>query len=330
MQDNTLLPGSVLALSAAAAQRLVEAGNGDAALLYLQLLRSGQQDIWSAARSALKWDIPQLKGALETLVKLGLLQEAAAGPASPAPPEPDAPPEYTAADISRELETQTSYFPGLVQEVQRRLGKVLSTADLKTLYTLYDYLGLPPEVILLLVRWCSEEYERKYGPGRFPRLSSISRQGFAWKRRGIDTVEAAEDFLCRQARLRSSEGRLLALVGVTGRAATTQEQPYLEGWLEMGFSDEAIRLAYEKTLFQKQNMNWNYMNSILKSWHQKGLHTPEEIAAGDTKRMPPSPQRSRPSSVPGEAERRVREDLERMRAFMRQQKESEGGKDDGV
>ena len=78
MQDNTLLPGSVLALSAAAAQRLVEAGNGDAALLYLQLLRSGQQDIWSAARSALKWDIPQLKGALETLVKLGLLQEAAA------------------------------------------------------------------------------------------------------------------------------------------------------------------------------------------------------------------------------------------------------------
>ena len=327
MSDASLLPGGILALSAQAADRLVSAGDGDAALLYLRLLREGLDRPGEEARTALRWDLARLDRAAQALVKLELLRPGTAPP-PPAPAAPEEPPEYTAADIARELEDSSSLFPGLVAEVQRRLGKILSTADLKTLYTLYDYLALPAEVLLLLVSWCTEEHQRKYGPGRMPRLSAISRRGFAWKRRGIDTVEAAEGFLRRQAAFRADEGRLLALVGVTGRNATAQERPYLEGWLEMGFGEEAIRMAYERTLFQKQRMNWNYMNSILKSWHQKGLHTPEEIAAGDSRRPSPAgaqPRDTRPSAAPGEAERRVREDLERMRAFMRQQKEEEHG-----
>ena len=326
MAANLFLPGGVVAMPAEAADRLIASGSGDAALLYLWLLRKNGAATLEEAGSALRWDGGRLTAAWDVLSGRGL---APAMPQASQPrPEQEEPPEYTAEDIARELEDQNSTFPALVGEVQRRLGKILSTADLKTLYTLYDYLALPAEVLLLLVSWCAEEHQRKYGPGRMPRLSTVSRQGFAWKRRGIDTVEAAEDFLRRQAAFRADEGRLLALVGITGRSATAQERPYLEGWLDMGFGEEAIRTAYERTLFQKQRMNWNYMNSILKSWHQKGLHTPEEIAAGDSRRQAPAaaqPQDPRPSAAPGEAERRVREDLERMRAFMRQQKEEEHG-----
>ena len=42
-----------------------------------------------------------------------------------------------------------------------------------------DHLALPAEVILMLVGWCTEEMERKYGPGRKPFLSQIRREGFA-------------------------------------------------------------------------------------------------------------------------------------------------------
>ena len=38
------------------------------------------------------------------------------------------------------------------QEVERRLGKKLSANDLRSLYTLYDHLALPAEVVLMLVR----------------------------------------------------------------------------------------------------------------------------------------------------------------------------------
>ena len=43
MAAGVLLPGGVLSMTSSAAERLVRSGSGDAALLYLQLLRQGGQ-----------------------------------------------------------------------------------------------------------------------------------------------------------------------------------------------------------------------------------------------------------------------------------------------
>jgi len=321
LPEQFLQPGEITAMSASAAAKLVEAGNGDAALLYLAILLQKS--------TTLSWPAQRLDSAYAALISLRLLDRTQVEK-KPAPP-PDLPmfeetPSYSAADINQELSTEGSAFPGLTAEVEKRIGKPLSTADLKLLYTLYDYLALPPEVIFLLVNWCIEEHERKYGEGRRPRLSSISRQGFSWKSRQIDTVEAAEEFLRRKAALLSCEGALLAMLDIHGRKATDKERSFLESWVEMGFPEESIRLAYERTLFQKQNMNWNYMNSILVRWHRQDLHTPEAIAAGDAKpgNQRGKPRAGAPQGVDEEAEHRAREDMERLRAYMKRQSH-EGG-----
>ena len=329
MTGTLLYPGTILSLSADAADRLLAASNGDCALLYLHLLRQGGRFVPSHAAKVLQWSPERTQAAFDALVKLDLAdRRETAEPTPPEPPMPE-PPAYTAADLAQELEDKDSPFPALVSEVQRRLGKLLSAADLKQLYTLYDFLSLPAEVILLLVNWCVEEMERKYGPGRKPRLSQISKEGFAWRRKGIDTAEEAERYLRRQDQLRQRTSRLLPLLDIQGRQPVDAERRYLNAWIDMGFPDQVIRLAYERTVLKKQSMNWPYMNSILKSWHQKGLHTLEAIQAGDTSRRaagpaagtvnPPAP------AAPGETERRVREDLERMRAYLRTQNEQEGG-----
>jgi len=49
----------------------------------------------------------------------------------------------------------------------------------------------------------------------------------------------------------------------------------------MGFDNEAIRMAYERTVLKKQSMDWGYMNGILRRWHEKGLHTAAAITTGD-------------------------------------------------
>ncbi|MEQ2456503.1 DnaD domain protein [Flavonifractor hominis] len=317
-----LLPGEILSMTARAADRLLAAGSGDAALLYLWLLRHGGVLVAEQARKGLKWDALRLEDALSALVRLGLADGKMQAEA-PAPPAPAGPPEYTAADITHELEDASSSFPGLVSEVQRRLGKILSTADLKSLYTLYDYLALPAEVICLLVSWCVEEFERKYGPGRKPRMSQIQKEGFVWRRLGVDTAQAAEEHLKRQALYRTREGEILRLLDLKPRPLVEKERKKVAAWTDMGFSDEALRLAYEKTVYKKQGMDWDYMNGILCGWHKKNLHTLAEIEAGDRQFRP---QTAAPAARPadGEADQRVREDLERMRAFLRRQKETEG------
>ena len=288
-----------------AADRLVAAGSGDGALLYLWLLSQGGVLTPSAARKALKWDDVRLGEAVAALKSLGLSDGAAAEEAPP-PPAPAGPPDYTAADITR------------VNEVQRRLGKILSTADLKSLYTLYDYLALPAEVICLLVSWCVEEFERKYGAGRRPRMSQIQKEGFVWKRLGVDTVQAAEAHLKRQALYRTREGEVLRLLDIPPRPLVEGERKKVAAWTDMGFEDAVLRLAYEKTVYKKQKMDWDYMNGILAGWHRKNLHTLAEVEAGD------GPRRKAQPAAPGDADRRVREDLERMREFMRRQNQTKG------
>ena len=55
------------------------------------------------------------------------------------------------------------------------------------------------------------------------------------------------------------------------------EEKYIRSWLEMGFDAGAIGVAYERTVLKTGGMSWPYMNSILKSWHEKGLHSEEEV-----------------------------------------------------
>lgn len=327
MANEAYLPGGILSMASAAADRLLRAGSGDASLLYLYLLKTGGAYSSPAAARALGWEPKRCDDALSLLRSLGLSDAEAVPEAVPTPvPEP---PEYTAEDINRELENKTSPFPALVTEVQKRLGKVLSTADLKSLYSIYDFSGLPPEVILLTVSWCVEEYQRKYGPGRLPRMPQIQREAIRWKERGADTAEAAEAYLKRLILLRERSVQVLALLDIRGRKPIDREKEYIARWLEMGFPDDVIRLAYEKTIMQTQKFSWHYMDSILTDWHQKGFHTVKDISAKDSHRPKSRPVRSgagatTPQPSYGEADRRAREDMERLREKLRQEKQREG------
>lgn len=80
-------------------------------------------------------------GATDTLRQLGLWQEE-----RPVHPTPERP-QYTEEDLTREQQAGDGRFRNLVGEAQRRLGRTLSTEELKILLSLIDYLRLPTEVV---------------------------------------------------------------------------------------------------------------------------------------------------------------------------------------
>jgi len=136
-------------------------------------------------------------------------------------------------------------------------------------------------------------------------------------------VEAAEAHLKKLAQLHTREREVLRLLDIPARPLVERERTYIAAWQDMGFDNEALRLAYEKTVMKKQSMDWGYMNGILRRWHEKGLHTVAAIQAGDGLRRNRggAPTQGR-TPQPGE-ERRVREDMERMRRLMEQMKREE-------
>lgn len=324
--QSLFFPGGVLALSSLAADRLLQKGDPDAALLYLQFLRLGESDR-ERARRALKWTEDRVYQAWSVLEGLKLVDPASIL-SKPEKLESNTPPEYTAADLTQEMEREGSPFPFLLQEVENALGKKLSSSDLKLLLTIYDYYSMPAEVILILLQHCIREAERKYGPGRRPTVNQIRREALCWLKAGADTVESADAYLKRLDKLKERENRLLPLLGIQGRTAVESERKYLTCWIDWGFPDEAISIAYDRTLLRKGCMNWAYLNSILKHWHAAGLHTPEQIELGDSRRKSVVPTQATgpvaPPQATAAAEARARDDMERMRRFLDAEKRKAG------
>ena len=292
-------------MSTQACQRLLSLDSGDAALLYLHLLQN-------RGSPPKRWTRERYEAALQQLLAQGLAQAGS----TPAPP-----PEYSTEDVALALK-EYSAFSSLCDEVERRLGKKLNVNELKSLYTLFDHLALPPEVILMLVTWCVQEVARKYGPGRRPFISQIRKEGFLWARQGIDTIEAAERHVDKLSRLRGREQEVLRILNIPPRPLVERERSYIAAWDEMGFQDDALYLAYERTVMKKQAMDWGYMNGILRRWHEKGLHSAAAVRTGDQK--PPASRGgvwSAPQPNQEESDRRAREDMERARRLLQKLKE---------
>ena len=80
--------------------------------------------------------------------------------------------------------------------------------------------------------------------------------------------------------------KMKGILQIKGRHLTAAEERYATAWLDMGFNEDAIGVAYERTCLNTGGLNWAYMNKILVRWHEAGLHTVEEIRSGDRKPQP--------------------------------------------
>lgn len=272
-QPNIVLP-------AQQADRLIGRGDGDAALLYLCLLRADRGVTAQELQRRLKWCQLRLHAAETALQELGLIDR----PPEQKPPEPaQERPVYTADDLT-DLLTGDAGFRMLVPQTEEKLGKRLKTADLQILAGLYDDLGLPADVIYLLVCHCVARSEERYGPGRRPTLRQIEKEGYHWAQRGLFDQESASRYLRDWNVRRSAMSRYMQVLGLGDRRPVESEERYITDWMDKGFPPETVALAYDKTVFYKKELNWRYLNGILRRWHENGWHTEEEVRQSDSRK----------------------------------------------
>ena len=274
----SLPSGGAYLLTDATLSALLETGSGDAARVFLYLLRRDGSFNEKSLCDDLDIAVPALSGALSALQKAGLLSERLSPNRLPSDTRPD----YSGYELGGHIDKDPA-FRHIVDEIQRRLGRVLSTNDLQVLFGLYDWRGFSPGVISLLVSYCLEEAERRWGPGRFPTLRQIDKQAAQWERDGIRTEEQAEQYIHDKEAARKTTALIYHLMGITGRSPSPSEIRYVSEWAEMGLSPEAIALAYDKTVLRTGSLNWKYMHSIIKRWKDKELLTVEDIEAGDAR-----------------------------------------------
>lgn len=269
---------------------LIAAHDGDVALLYLYLCRRSF-DAESAARTLCRTG-SDIASAAEKLRRLGLFPAAPAqarAPASKPVPPPEELPEYTADDIVRRT-AEDAGFKSVIDETQKLLGHALSGADMKTLFGIYDYLALPPEVIFELLNYCVDLFREKYGPGRPPSMRAIEKEAYVWANNELLTMEQAERYIEQRREQRQLAASVKNALGIRDRELTPTERKYIGEWLDMGFGADELAAAFDRTVTNTGALKWPYMNKIIQSWHQKGLHTLIEINEKDAvSRKPAAP-----------------------------------------
>ena len=211
-------------------------------------------------------------------------------------------------EFGRDLLSRLIY--GAQISVVVAIGSTVVGGLIGILLGLMDYVGLPADVVYLLVCHCAQRVERRFGPGRRPAMRQIEREGYAWARMGIDSQRSAAAYLRKYAQQQETIPAYMRALGLGERMPSPSEEKYLTAWQEMGFSPEAVALAYDKTVLKCHELKWPYCNGILKKWHQAGLHTVEEIQAGDR------PERRQPAGEKRDASQGMRkymQDLHRDR-----------------
>lgn len=174
-------------------------------------------------------------------------------------------PTYKMSEIA-ERKSEDKTLSEMYSHAELLLDRPLSANDTTTLYGLYDWLGLPVEVILMILEHCVSLGKKS--------MRYVEAVALSWYDMGLCTAEKASAHIEALGKVGRAKRRFKKLLGISGRDISDTEYHHLVEWSEnMGFSDEMIKLAYEKTVMNTGKASFNYMHAILKNWHDTGIKT---------------------------------------------------------
>lgn len=239
--------------------------DGDVALLFAYILGSGGVACLPAP-AQLGMDDARLAKAKSLLVLYGVCCDSEA--VQPVRREI----EYTAQDLSQARAKDTA-FSGLCKHYESTLGRILRRAELEILYSVYDGLGLPAEVLMLLINSCASR-------GRLT-ARELEKQAYKWSADGVSTYAQAEKYLEDLQAHFSKQGEIMRMFGIYDRKLSESEQKLVSKWINYGYDNDLISFAYDKTVLRTGALKWAYLDTILESWRVAGYKTRAEVEKSD-------------------------------------------------
>ena len=159
----------------------------------------------------------------------------------------------------------------LFQYAQEQMGKTISSNDMSIIFSLYDWLRLPLDVIKILIAYCCENGK---GSARY-----IELVGIDWSNKGIDTKEKALDTIYISNKVYNP---ILRKIGQGFRVPTAIEKKFIDKWYkEYNFDLDLIFEACNRSANMIGEVNLKYVNGIIEDWHQKNATNLEDIAKLD-------------------------------------------------
>lgn len=182
----------------------------------------------------------------------------------------------TPSEISDMLKS-TPQLRFLFSESEKYLEN-MNFAVQRSLVWIYQYLGLPAEVIIMIVSYCVS-VNKAY-------IWEIESIAVEWQKNGITTLFLAQNelnHLKESVENRSFISKIKRMFSM-GRDPVTKQKNYMIKWKSEKYPDELIQLAYEKAVENTGNpvrLPIEYIDAILKRWKENEITTIEQAEKDD-------------------------------------------------
>lgn len=189
---------------------------------------------------------------------------------------PDIAPTYEQV-AARTLEDEN--LRALFNEIQIKLGRTIGYSDQSHILMMYDYYGLPLEVILTIVEYCCSRGKKN--------ISYMTRVAKDWADKEINTLERVNAYLREIEADERLWKRFTSMFSVDPPNYTDKRFELLKHWHhDYKQSLQLIYYAYEITIENINKPYFGYTDRILEAWHAEKIRTPQEAMAARSKTPP--------------------------------------------
>lgn len=168
-------------------------------------------------------------------------------------------PHYTKA--------QLNHFMGLddisqaLYVTQRYLGRTLTSTETTSVLYFYDVLKFPTDLIEYLVEYCVSRDKKS--------MRYIETVALSWAKQGIRTVSDAKQI---SSFYNKNCFAVMKAFGLSNRNPADAELALIRKWTRnMGFSIDIILEACRRTIQTIHQPSFEYADSILSRWQEKGV-----------------------------------------------------------
>lgn len=187
------------------------------------------------------------------------------------------PPVVSGGEIAEKAKNSPE-MKALFEAAENLFGRMLRASDRETISNLTGYYGLPCDVALMLIGYCTNLKEKH---GKKISANYISSVAQDWSNEEIMTVQLADEKIRSLEKQSSIEERICQKLGLTSNLSTSTRN-FIKVWaVDWGFGEDMIMLAYDKTVDNTNEWTPSYANKILESWKSSGITTPDEAEKAD-------------------------------------------------
>ena len=158
----------------------------------------------------------------------------------------------------------------ILDEAQRKFGRLLRANETATLVWLYADEGLSPAVILMAI-----DYAITINKGS---IGYIEKLCIDWLNNGVDTTLAAEERIKTLMQMQEAWYKVSSAFGLARRSPSKNEEKLAYLWVyEYGYKRDILKAAYDRTVDSIGEYNIKYTAKIIEGWFKLGVKELKDV-----------------------------------------------------